>query len=132
LVSTVLGHSTIRHHADTYADVLQEFVYDDAADRITRLIPRVDVPRISAFYTACHHMYGRRRGNTMRPTFTRPVWGDMRRRSGSTAWCCSAVSLPVRALGHVMEWAALHEQSCRDNWQRVTERTCAGAIEPLA
>jgi integrase len=37
VVSTVLGHSTIDITADTYADVLQE-LYDDAADRLTRLI----------------------------------------------------------------------------------------------
>jgi hypothetical protein len=41
-------------------------------------------------------------------------------------------SLPVVALGHVMEWAALHEQELRDNWRRVTERTALASIEPLA
>ena len=41
-------------------------------------------------------------------------------------------SLPVRALGHVMEWAALHEQELRNNWQRVIERRALASIEPLA
>jgi hypothetical protein len=31
-----------------------------------------------------------------------------------------------------MEWAALHEQELRDNWQRVIERTALASIEPLA
>ena len=40
--------------------------------------------------------------------------------------------LPPRALGHVMEWASLHLDELRDNWQRVLDQRPLVPIEPLA
>lgn len=39
--------------------------------------------------------------------------------------------LPARALGLVMEWAALHEQELREAWERSERREPTRSIPPL-
>jgi len=40
--------------------------------------------------------------------------------------------LPPRALGLVMEWAALHQEDLREAWRRATNHEHPGKIEPLS
>ncbi len=43
-----------------------------------------------------------------------------------------AGSLPARALGLVMEWAALHQTELRACWQKARNQQAPGKIAPLA
>ena len=89
------------------------------------------MPRISAFYgiviTMCWETGGQRHAAHFHASY-----GEHEASIGIEPLVVLDGSLPVRALGHVMEWAALHEQELRDNWQRVVERTALASIEPLA
>jgi len=38
---------------------------------------------------------------------------------------------PRRALGHLLEWYALHQDELRDNWERARARRPLQRIEPL-
>jgi hypothetical protein len=40
--------------------------------------------------------------------------------------------LPPRALGLVMEWAALHQEGLREAWRRAMNHEHPGQIEPLS
>jgi hypothetical protein len=42
-----------------------------------------------------------------------------------------AGSLPPRALGLVMEWAALHQEELRAAWKKAAENEPTGTIRPL-
>lgn len=42
-----------------------------------------------------------------------------------------AGSLPPRALGLVMEWAALHQDELRTAWERAAKHQPPGSIAPL-
>ncbi len=42
-----------------------------------------------------------------------------------------AGKLPPRALGLVMEWASLHQEELRTNWQKVEKLDSLNKIEPL-
>ena len=89
------------------------------------------MPRISAFYGIVITMYWET-GGQHRAAHFHATYGDHEASIGVEPLVALDGSLPVRALGHVMEWAALHEQELRDNWQRVIERTALASIEPLA
>ena len=43
-----------------------------------------------------------------------------------------AGSLPPRALGLVMEWAAIHQDELRAAWEKAKKHEPPGAIAPLA
>jgi hypothetical protein len=85
------------------------------------------VPRISEFFGISIYMY----------------WGDHgpphfhARYSGHKAsisiggLSVLAGSLPPRALGLVMEWAALHERDLRAAWDRAAKNEAPGTIAPL-
>lgn len=40
-------------------------------------------------------------------------------------------SLPPRALGMVLEWAAQHRDDLRDNWERLRRAEAPRRIQPL-
>jgi hypothetical protein len=69
--------------------------------------------------------------NIMQPTFMR-FTESMKPRLALDPRIILGGSLPARVLEYVMEWAALHDQELRDNWQRVTEHAALAPIEPLA
>jgi hypothetical protein len=85
------------------------------------------VPRLSEFFGISIYMY----------------WGDHgpphfhARYSGHKASIAIdelsllAGSLPPRALGLVMEWAALHQDELRAAWDKAKKNETPGAIAPL-
>ena len=87
------------------------------------------MPRISAFYGIVITMYWETGGQHHAAHF-HATYGEHEASIGIEPLVVLDGSLPVRALGHVMEWAALHEHELRDNWQRVIERTALASIEP--
>ena len=89
------------------------------------------MPRISALYGIVITMYWET-GRQHHAAHFHASYGEHEASIGIEPLVVLDGSLPVRALGHVMEWAALHEQELRDNWQRVIERTALASIEPLA
>ena len=89
------------------------------------------MPRISAFYGIVITMYWETGGQHHAAHF-HATYGEHEASIGIEPLVVLDGSLPVRALAHVMEWAALHEQELRENWQRVTKRTALASIEPLA
>ena len=86
------------------------------------------MPRLSEFFGISIYMY----------------WGDHgpphfhARYSGQKASIAIedlsliAGSFSPRALGLVMEWAALHQQELRLAWQKATKNESPGTIPPLA
>jgi hypothetical protein len=69
------------------------------------------VPRISAFYGIVITMYWET-GGQHHAAYFHATYGEHEASIGIEPLVVLDGSLPVRALGHVMEWAALHEQEC--------------------
>ena len=88
---------------------------------------KISVPRLSEFFGISIYMY----------------WGDHgpphfhARYSGHKAsvtieeLSLLAGSLPPRALGLVMEWAALHQEELRAAWKKAAKNEPTGTIRPL-
>jgi len=89
------------------------------------------MPRISAFYSIVITIYWEAGGQHYLAHF-HASYGEHAASIGIEPLAVLDGSLPVRALWHVTEWAALHEPELRDNRQGVTERTSLASIEPLA
>lgn len=88
------------------------------------------MPRISAFYGIVIAMYWEAGGRHHAAHF-HALYGDHEASIGIDPLAVLDGWLPPRALGHVMEWAALHGEDLRDDWRRVTERQPLVPIEPL-
>lgn len=89
------------------------------------------MPRISAFYGIVITMYWERAGRHHAAHF-HATYGEHEASIAVDPLGMLDGSLPPRALGYVMEWAALHQQELRDNWRRVSEHKPLVQIAPLA
>jgi hypothetical protein len=85
------------------------------------------VPRISEFFGISIYMYW---GDHGPPHFHARYSGD---KASITVDGRSVLAgnLPPRALGLVMEWAALHEDELRAAWRRAARNEAPGTIAPL-
>jgi len=89
------------------------------------------MPRISAFYGIVIAMYWEAAGRHHAAHF-HALYGEHEASIGIEPLAVLDGWLPPRALGHVMEWACLHPDELRDNWQRVLDQRPLVPIEPLA
>jgi hypothetical protein len=88
------------------------------------------VPRISTFYGIVITMYWEAGGRHHIAHF-HAMYGEHQASIGIDPLTVLDGWLPPRALGHVMEWAALHGEELRNDWQRVTKRQPLVPIDPL-
>jgi hypothetical protein len=88
------------------------------------------MPVLSRFYGVVVAMYWREPHHRGRPHF-HARYGDDEASIALEPLAVLAGSLPPRALGLVMEWAALHQEELRENWERVARGEAIAPIDPL-
>ena len=69
--------------------------------------------------------------NDHHPPHFHAFYGDEEVLVDTTSLSLFAGHLTPRALGLVMEWAALHQRELLDNWRRAAEQEPLERIEPL-
>lgn len=85
------------------------------------------MPEISRFYGIVIKMYF---GDHLPPHF-HAEYGDAQALIDIRTLAIVAGHLPPRALGLVMEWAALHRQDLEAAWDRAVRLEAPGKIDPL-
>lgn len=85
------------------------------------------MPEISRFYGIVIKMYF---GDHLPPHF-HAEYGDSQALIDIRTLALVAGQLPPRALGLVMEWAALHQDDLESAWERAVRLESPGKIEPL-
>lgn len=85
------------------------------------------VPRISAFYGIVIWLYW----NDHQPPHFHAQYGSQVALVAIGSWEIIRGELPVRALRLVREWAELHEDELRQNWERARKRTPLEPVDPL-
>ena len=86
------------------------------------------MPEISRFYGIVIQMYF---GDHLPPHFHARYAGDQAK-IDIDALAVIDGKLPARALGLVIEWAALHQQELREAFDRAANLQSPGKVEPLA
>lgn len=86
------------------------------------------MPEISRFYGIVVQMYF---GDHLPPHFHARYAGQ-KAKIEIDALAVIEGKLPARALGLVIEWAALHQDELREAFNRISAMQTAGKIEPLA
>jgi hypothetical protein len=85
------------------------------------------MPEISRFYGIVVQMYF---GDHLPPHF-HARYGGHSAKIGIDALAVIDGSLPARARGLVIEWAALHQQELREAFQKAANLESPGKIDPL-
>ena len=85
------------------------------------------MPRISSFYGIVIWMYW----NDHNPSHFHATYNDYEILIRINDLSVYAGSLPSRAFGLVMEWAALHQNELSENWRLMTEEKPLQKIDPL-
>jgi hypothetical protein len=86
------------------------------------------LPKLSEFFGISIYMYW---GDHGPPHFHARYAGD-KATIGIEELSVLTGKLPPRALGLVMEWAALHQDELRAAWQKAVNNEPFGTIEPLS
>lgn len=86
------------------------------------------MPKLSEFFGISIYMYWRDHG----PPHFHARYGGEKASISIEDLTLLAGRLSPRALGLVMEWAALHQDELRDAWSRAVENQPIGKIEPLS
>ncbi len=85
------------------------------------------MPELSRFYGIVIRMYFRDHA----PPHFHAVYQDDEATVDIASLAVTHGQLPARALGLVMEWAALHQQELNVAWERRTRQEMPGKIDPL-
>jgi len=85
------------------------------------------VPRLSEFFGISIYMYWGDHG----PAHFHARYSGHKASIAIEELSLLAGSLPPRALGLVMEWAALHQDELRTAWDKAKKNEAPGAIAPL-
>ena len=88
---------------------------------------KLHMPEISRFYGIIIFFYFREHN----PPHFHAVYGEYEALIAIETLGIISGSLPPRALGLVMEWAALHQQELMHAWDQVVNHQQPGKIEPL-
>ena len=88
---------------------------------------KLHMPEISRFYGIIIYFYFREHN----PPHFHAVYGEYEALIAIETLGIISGSLPPRALGLVMEWAALHQQELMHAWAQVVDHQQPGKIEPL-
>lgn len=85
------------------------------------------MPEVSRFYGIVIRMYFREHG----PAHFHAEYGGAEAVVGIEDLAVMRGSLPPRALGFVVEWAALHQAELQTAWERARRHEPPGRIAPL-
>jgi len=85
------------------------------------------MPEISRFYGIVIRMFFADHN----PPHFHATYGDSEARIGIHSLAAFAGNLPPRAMGLVVEWAAIHRKDLLDAWQRAQNHEPPGKVEPL-
>ncbi|MBL7778324.1 MAG: DUF4160 domain-containing protein [Chitinophagales bacterium] len=85
------------------------------------------MPRISAFYGILIYMYY----NEHNPPHFHAHYGENKAVVGINDFALLEGSLPPKAFALVVEWAALHLQELRQNWDKAAAHEQLISIAPL-
>ena len=86
------------------------------------------MPKLSEFFGISVYMYWRDHG----PPHFHARYGGEKVSIGIDDLSVLAGKLSPRALGLVMEWAALHQDELREAWRKASNHEPFGSIEPLS
>lgn len=85
------------------------------------------MPRVSEFYGILVYMYHREHG----PPHFHVIYGEYKAEIGIDNVVFLNGRLPNRAQSMVFEWAAMHQQELRGNWERARRHETLERIRPL-
>lgn len=86
------------------------------------------MPEISRFYGIIVYMFY----NEHQPPHFHAKYGEFEAVVGIDNFSILKGSLPPRALGLVMEWAAHYQEELRQDWERALQHETLQKIAPLA
>ena len=85
------------------------------------------MPEVSRFFGISIRMYF----DDHHPPHFHAIYGDSEVEAGIDPITLLRGRFPRRALGMVLEWAALHQQELLDNWERLHNDQPPHRIDPL-
>ena len=85
------------------------------------------MPEVSRFFGISIRMYW----DDHNPPHFHAIHGDAEAEVGIDPVALLRGRFPRRALGMVMEWAAVHQQELRDNWKLLRHDQAPRRIDPL-